>query len=246
MARPTGLDRDLAEQLVARARSGGQGLTTGEIQAHLSEIYDMEVSRDLISRATHQVSAELEAWRNRPLDRVYAVVMIDAIVVKIRDGAVANRPVYVAVGINLEGERDVLGMGVGKGGEGAKTWMTWLAGLRDRGVEDVLIACCDGLKGLPDSIQNTWPQTDVQLCVVHMVRAGLTYASTRYWAQIAKELRHVYTAANADAAEARFVALATKAASRFFIAWAVGCSFGYGPSRWGWRGLIRCEVARRF
>nr|WP_261991725.1 IS256 family transposase [Streptomyces sp. or43] len=181
-----------------------KGLTTGEIQAHLSEIYDMEVSRDLISRATHQVSAELEAWRNRPLDRVYAVVMIDAIFVKIRDGAVANRPVYVAVGINLEGERDVLGMWVGKGGEGAKTWMTWLAELRNRGVEDVLIACCDGLKGLPDSIQNTWPQTDVQLCVVHMVRASLKYASTKYWAQIAKELRHVYTAANADAAEARF------------------------------------------
>ncbi|MCX5093828.1 IS256 family transposase [Streptomyces sp. NBC_00365] len=181
-----------------------KGLTTGEIQAHLSEIYDVEVSRDLISRATHQVSSELEAWRNRPLDRVYAVVMIDAIVVKVRDGAVANRPVYVAVGINLEGERDVLGMWVGKGGEGAKTWMTWLTELRNRGVEDVLIACCDGLKGLPESIQNTWPQADVQLCVVHMVRASLKYASTKYWAQIAKELRHVYTAANADAAEARF------------------------------------------
>nr|WP_153546332.1 transposase [Streptomyces sp. RB17] len=111
----------------------------------------MDVSRDLISRATDKITEELDAWRNRPLDRVYAVVMIDAIVLKIRDGAVANRPVYIAVGINLEGERDVLGMWVGSGGEGAKTWMAWLAELKNRGIEDVLIACCDGLKGLPDS-----------------------------------------------------------------------------------------------
>lgn len=189
-----------------------KGLTTGEIQAHLSEIYDVEVSRDVISRATHQVGSELEAWRNRPRDRVYAVVMIDAIVVKVRDGAVANRPVYVAVGINLEGERDVLGMWVGKGGEGAKTWLTEL---RNRGVEDVLIACCDGLKGLPESIQNTWPQADVQLCVVHMVRASLKYASTKYWAQIARELRHVYTAANADAAEDRFAEFEAEWGARY-------------------------------
>lgn len=133
-----------------------------------------------------------------------AVVMIDAIVLKIRDGAVANRPVYIAVGINLEGERDVLGMWVGTGGEGAKTWMAWLAELKHRGIQDVLIACCDGLKGLPESIQNIWPLADVQLCVVHMVRASLKYASTKHWSQIAKELRHVDTAPTADAAEARF------------------------------------------
>jgi transposase-like protein len=181
-----------------------KGLTTGEIQAHLAEIYDVDVSRDLISRATDKVSEELDAWRNRPLDSLYAVVMIDAIVVKIRDGAVANRPVYVAVGINLDGERDVLGMWVGTGGEGAKTWMTWLAELKNRGVQDVLIACCDGLKGLPESIGNIWPMADIQLCVVHMVRASLKYASTKHWAQIAKELRNVYTAPTADAAEARF------------------------------------------
>ncbi|MFF8848104.1 IS256 family transposase [Streptomyces sp. NPDC015127] len=181
-----------------------KGLTTGEIQAHLAEIYDVEVSRDLISRATDKVSTELDAWRNRPLDRTYAVVMIDAIYIKIRDGAVANRPVYVAVGINLEGERDVLGMWVGSGGEGAKAWMTWLAELKNRGVQDVLIACCDGLKGLPVSIQNIWPLADIQLCVVHMVRHSLKYASTKHWQTIAKELRHVYTAPTMDAAEARF------------------------------------------
>ncbi|MFI7340010.1 IS256 family transposase [Streptomyces sp. NPDC050085] len=181
-----------------------KGLTTGEIQAHLAEIYDIDVSRDLISRATDKVTEELDAWRQRPLDRTYAVLMIDAIVLKIRDGAVANRPVYIAVGINLEGERDVLGMWVGSGGEGAKQWMAWLAELKNRGVQDVLIACCDGLKGLPDSISGIWPLADIQLCVVHMVRNSLKYASTKHWSQIAKELRQVYTAATADAAEARF------------------------------------------
>ena len=181
-----------------------RGLTTGEIQGHLSEVYGIDVSRDLVSRATSGVQAELTAWRQRPLDRVYAVVLIDAIYVKIRDGAVANKPVYVAVGINLEGERDVLGMWVGTGGEGAKTWLTWLTELRNRGVQDVLVTCCDGLKGLPESINAVWPLADVQLCVVHVVRASLRFANKKHWGSIAKDLRAVYTAANADAAEARF------------------------------------------
>ena len=181
-----------------------RGLTTGEIQGHLAEVYDMDVSRDLVSRATAQVAAEMTAWRQRPLDRVYAVVLIDAIYVKIRDGAVANKPVYVAVGIHLEGERDVLGMWVGTGGEGAKTWLAWLTELRNRGVQDVLIACCDGLKGLPESVTTVWPQADVQLCVVHRVRSSLRFASKKHWGAIAKDLRTVYTAANADAAEEHF------------------------------------------
>lgn len=184
-----------------------KGLTTGEIQAHLAEIYDMEISRELVSRVTDKVVGELTAWQSRPLDRAYAVLLIDALVVKIRDGAVANRPVYIAVGVTLEGERDVLGMWVGTGGEGAKTWMTWLAELRNRGVEDVLIACCDGLKGLPESITNIWPFADVQLCVVHMVRASLRFASKKDWGAIAKDLRAVYTAPTADAAEQRFADL---------------------------------------
>ncbi|WP_235215583.1 IS256 family transposase [Phaeacidiphilus oryzae] len=183
-----------------------KGLTTGEIQDHLAQIYDMDVSRDLISRATGRVSAELEEWRSRPLDSLYAVVMIDALVVKVRDGAVANRPIYLAVGINLRGERDVLGMWAGTGAEGAKQWMTWLTELRNRGVGDVLIACCDGLKGLPDSINAVWPLAEVQLCVVHMVRAGLRYVSRKHWATVAKELREVYTAPTVEEAERRFAA----------------------------------------
>ncbi|SPT63102.1 Transposase and inactivated derivatives [Actinomadura madurae] len=144
-----------------------KGLTTGEIRAHLAEIYQVEVSRDLISRVTDKVLEEMEAWRARPLDAVYPVVLIDALYVKIREGNVANRPVYVAVGIDCAGERDVLGMWVGAGGEGAKHWMTVLTELRNRGVADVCIACCDGLKGLPEAIEEIWPQATVQQCIVH-------------------------------------------------------------------------------
>ena len=120
-----------------------KGLTTGEIQAHLAEVYEADVSRELVSKVTDAVNEDLAAWRNRPLDRVYAVVFIDAIVVKIREGQVANRPVYVAVGINLAGERDVLGMWVGTGGEGAKQWLVYLTELRNRGVA----GCADHLLG---------------------------------------------------------------------------------------------------
>jgi putative transposase len=110
----------------------------------------------------------MQAWQSRPLDRIYPVLLIDAINVKIRDGQVANRPVYVAMGVNLDGQRDVLGMWVGpSGGEGAKFWMAVLTELRNRGVADVFIACCDGLKGLPDAIRGIWPDAEVQLCVVH-------------------------------------------------------------------------------
>jgi putative transposase len=181
-----------------------KGLTTGEIQAHLAEIYGADVSRDLISRVTDAVVDELAAWQSRPLDRIYPVVLIDAIHVKIRDGAVANRPVYVAVGINLAGERDVLGLWVGTGGEGAKQWLSTLAELRNRGIADVCIVACDGLKGLPEAIGEIWPQASVQLCVVHLVRASLRYASKAHWSQITKALRIVYTAPTVEAAEKAF------------------------------------------
>jgi putative transposase len=181
-----------------------KGLTTGEIQAHLSEIYSTDVSRDLISRVTDSVAEELSTWQNRPLDRVYPVVLIDAIHVKIRDGQVINRPIYVVVGINCEGERDVLGLWAGTGGEGAKHWMTVLTELKNRGVADVLIACCDGLKGLPEAISEVWPQATVQECVVHLVRSSLRYASKKHWSAITKALRTVYTAPTVEAAEARF------------------------------------------
>jgi putative transposase len=184
-------------------------LTTGDIQAHLAEIYGTEISRDTISRITDAIVEDLLGWQNRPLDRVYPVLLIDAIVVKIRDGQVANRPIYVAMGINLDGERYVLGLWVGpSGGEGAKFWMTLLTELRNRGIQDTFIVCCDGLKGLPDAIRATWPQAEVQLCVVHLVRSSLRYTAKKDWGRICRELREIYTAPTVDAAEVRFAEFA--------------------------------------
>jgi len=186
-----------------------KGMTTGDIQAHLAEIYGTEISRDTISRITDAIVEDLLSWQNRPLDRVYPVLLIDAIVVKIRDGQVANRPIYVAMGINLDGERDVLGLWVGPaGGEGAKFWMTLLTELRNRGIQDTFVVCCDGLKGLPDAIRATWPHAEVQLCVVHLVRSSLRYTAKKHWGRICRELREIYTAPTVDAAEARFAEFA--------------------------------------
>ena len=182
-----------------------KGLTTGEIQAHLAEIYDTEVSRETVSKITDAVLPDMVAWQSRPLERVYPVLLIDAIVVKVRGSQVANRPVYVAIGVDLEGERDVLGLWLGPtGGEGAKQWMTMLTELKNRGVADALIVCCDGLKGLPDAIRVTWPEATVQTCVVHLVRNGLRYASRKYWGKVSQEMRDIYTAPTVEAAEARF------------------------------------------
>ena len=182
-----------------------KGLTTGEIQSHLLEMYDTEVSRDTISRITDAILEDLLAWQNRPLDKVYPVLLIDAIVIKVRDAQVANRPVYVAIGVNLDGERDVLGLWLGpSGGEGAKQWMTMLTDLRNRGIVDALIVCCDGLKGLPDAIRVTWPKATVQTCVVHLVRNSLRYASKKHWGAITKQMRAIYTAPTVPAAEALF------------------------------------------
>jgi putative transposase len=181
-----------------------KGLTSGEIQAHLADVYEADVSRDLISKVTDAVIDDLNSWRQRPLDRVYAVVFIDAIVVKIREGQVANRPVYVVVGIGLDGCRDVLGMWVGTGGEGAKAWLVYLTELRNRGVADVLIVCSDGLKGLPEAIESAWPLATHQTCVVHLVRNSLRYSNRRDWQAITTALRAVYTAPTIDAAGRRF------------------------------------------
>jgi transposase-like protein len=182
-----------------------KGLTTGEIQAHLHEIYGTDVSRETISKITDAVLPAMMDWQSRPLDRVYPVLLIDAIVIKVRDSQVANRPVYVVIGVNLDGERDVLGLWLGPtGGEGAKQWMTMLTELKNRGVADALIVCCDGLKGLPDAIRVTWPEATVQTCVVHLVRNSLRYASKKYWGQITRELKTIYTAATVQAAEERF------------------------------------------
>lgn len=181
-----------------------KGLTTGEITDHLHDIYGAEVSKDTVSRITDAIGPELVEWQNRPLDKVYPVVFIDAIRVKIRDGQVANRPIYVVLGVNLDGERDVLGLWVGQGGEGAKYWLSVLTEVKNRGVDDVFIVCCDGLNGLPESISSTWPRADVQTCVVHLIRNTLRYTPQNKWPAIMKDVRPIYTAPTLDAATERF------------------------------------------
>ncbi|WP_445548701.1 IS256 family transposase [Frankia sp. CiP1_Cm_nod2] len=193
---------DLVISLVAK------GLTTGEVQAHLAEVYGTEVSRQTISTITDKVIEGMEAWRARPLDAVYAVVFIDAIVVKIRDGQVANRPVYAAIGVTADGERDILGLWAGTGGEGAKHWQLVLTDLKNRGVADVLILVCDGLTGLPDAVAQVWPATVVQTCIVHLLRNSFRYASKKDWTALAKDLKPVYTAPTEAAALDRFAEFA--------------------------------------
>jgi transposase-like protein len=193
-----------------------RGMTTRDIRAHLREIYDVEVSADLISRVTDAVTEELQEWQSRPLDAVYPVIFIDAIMVKIRDGVVANRPVYLAMGIDCDGAKQVLGLWVGPTtGESAKFWLTVLSELKSRGVADVCIVCCDGLTGLPDAITVTWPQAVVQLCVVHLIRASLRYASRKYWAALAKDLKLIYTATDEQAAAAALEAFAERWGGRY-------------------------------
>ena len=147
-----------------------KGLTTGEISAHFADVYGATVSKDTISRITDKVIEEMTDWCNRPLESVYPVVFIDAIVVKVRDGQVTNRPIYVAIGVSVAGERDILGLWAGDGGEGAKFWLSVLTEIKNRGVEDVCIVVCDGLKGLPEAINTVWPQAVVQTCVIHLLR----------------------------------------------------------------------------
>lgn len=154
-----------------------RGLTTGEISAHFQEIYGADVSRETVSRITERVVAEKDEWCSRPLDRVYAAVFIDATVVKVRDGQVANRAFYVAVGVDLEGDRDVLGIWASPAAEGARYWLSVLTELKNRGVDDVFFLICDGLKGLPDAVGAVWPLAIVRTCVVHLLRT--TRSATR-------------------------------------------------------------------
>ena len=185
-----------------------KGLTTGEVQAHLAEVYGAQVSRQTISTITDKVVDAMVEWQNRPLDAVYPVIFIDAIHVKIRDGKVANRPVYVALAVTCEGRRDILGLWAGDpavGGEGAKYWLHVLTEIRNRGVGDVLMVVCDGLKGLPEAIGQVWPQTITQTCVVHLLRNSFRYAGRQHYDAIAKALRPVYTAPTEAAATERFL-----------------------------------------
>ena len=180
-----------------------RGLTTGEVAAHFEEVYGAKVSKDTISRITDKVLDELTDWQNRPLDAVYPVLFVDAIHVKVRDGQVTNRPFYVVIGVTVDGHRDVLGIWAGDGGEGAKYWLQVLTEIKNRGVTDAYIVVCDGLKGLPESITTAWPQALVQACVVHLIRNTFRYASRKYWDQLGKDLKPVYTAPTETAAAAR-------------------------------------------
>ena len=193
--RLSGVD-DLVISLVAK------GLTTGEVQAHLAEIYGAQVSRETISNITDRVLEGLADWQSRPLDPVYAVLFLDAIHVKIREGQVANRPIYVALAVTADGERDILGLWAGEhgDGEGAKYWLRVLSEIKNRGTKDVLMVVCDGLKGFPDAIAAVWPQAITQTCIVHLLRNSFRYASKRDWAAVARDLKPIYTAASEAAA----------------------------------------------
>ena len=192
-----------------------KGLTTGEISAHFAEIYGASVSKETISRITDKVIEEMNDWAVRPLDEVYAAIFIDAIVVKVRDGQVANRPFYAAIGVSLAGERDILGLWAGTGGEGAKFWMSVLTDLRNRGIKDTFFVVCDGLKGLPEVVSNVWPHAIVQTCIIHLIRNTFRLTSRKYWDEIKRDIKPIYTAVNAAAARSAFDELAEKWGQRY-------------------------------
>jgi len=187
---------DIVLSLVSR------GMTTRDVQAHLANAYKVEISPELISKITDAVIPELRAWQVRPLDVMYPVLYLDAIVVKVRtDGRVTNRPVYIAMGIDLDGCKHVLGLWLGAGDEGAKFWLGVLTEIRNRGVTDILIACCDGLTGFGDAIEAVWPQAVVQTCVVHLIRNSIRFSSWKDRRALVSSLKPIYTAPSADAAE---------------------------------------------
>jgi len=180
-----------------------RGLTVREIQSHLEELYGTEVSPSLISSVTDAVADEVKAWQSRPLEPIYPIVYLDCIHVKVRDtGAVRVKAVYLAIGINMSGEKEVLGLWIAQT-EGAKFWLQVVTELKNRGVQDIFIACVDGLKGFPEAIETVYPQTAVQLCIVHLVRNSLNYVSWKMRKQIAADLKQIYQSATVDEAEQR-------------------------------------------
>jgi len=187
-----------------------RGMTTREIQGHLEEMYRVEVSPALISTVTDAVLDEVKAWQSRPLDTVYPIVYLDALVVKMRsEGRVENRAVYVAIGIAMEGRKEVLGLWT-SANEGAKFWLQVLTELNNRGVKDIFIACVDGLKGFPQAIATVFPKTTVQLCLVHMVRASLNYVNWKERIAVAADLKLIYRASTEQQAEQRLAEFALK------------------------------------
>lgn len=192
-----------------------RGLSTRDIRAHLAEIYGVDVSADLVSRVTDAVIDELRAWQSRPLERVYLIVYVDALVLKIRDKAgVSNKSVYLVVGVCADGTKDVLGMWI-QPTEGAKFWLTILSELRQRGVEDILVLCADGLTGMPEAVEAAFPQAIFQTCIVHMVRSSTRFVPWKERRAVCADLRSIYTADSIESAEAALDAFKTKWGKRF-------------------------------
>jgi len=178
-----------------------RGMTTRDIQAHLEDIYGVEVSADLISTVTDQILEEVKEWQNRPLEALYPIVYFDAVWLKVRDeGQVMNKAAYLAIGVGLDGLKDVLGIWLEKN-EGAKFWLKVITELQNRGVRDILIACVDGLKGFPEALESVYPRTEVQLCIVHMVRNSLRFVSYKHRKQLAAALKEIYRATTVEQAE---------------------------------------------
>jgi putative transposase len=187
-----------------------RGMTTREIQGHLEEIYGVEVSPALISSVTDAVAEEVKIWQNRPLDPLYPIVYMDAVRVKVRDnGHISNKAVYLALGVTMDGIKEVLGLWVAEN-EGAKFWLQVVTELKNRGVEDIFIACVDGLKGFPEAIEAVFPRTQIQLCLVHMVRHSLKYVSWKQRKEVAADLKTIYQAATAEQAEMNLTAFEAK------------------------------------
>ena len=178
-----------------------RGMTTREIQGHLEEIYGVEVSPDLISDVTDSVISEVKEWQNRPLDNIYPIVYLDALVVKVRDqGHVVNKSVFLAIGVTMTGTKDLLGLWIEQT-EGAKFWLKVITELKNRGISDIFIACVDGLKGFPEAIESVFPKTQVQLCIVHMVRNSLRYVPWKERKQVSSDLKAIYRASTVEQAE---------------------------------------------
>jgi putative transposase len=178
-----------------------RGMTQSQISAHIKEIYGVELSVELISNITDEVSAEVTAWRNRTLSAVYPIVYLDAIRVNVRiNGRVDTRVIYVAIGVSMIGRKEILGFWA-ESSEGAKFWQTVVNDLKNRGVKDILIACVDGLKGFPEAIRNVFPDTEVQLCIVHLIRSSTRQVAWAHKKEVAADLKPIYAAVNAEAAE---------------------------------------------
>jgi len=204
----TGFDENIIS-LYAR------GLSTREIREHLEEIYQVEVSPGLISSVTDEVIDEVKTWQNRQLDEVYPIVYLDAIQFKVRDaGHVRNKAVYLAIGVNMDGLKEVLGLWIAQT-EGAKFWLQVVTELKNRGVMDIFIACVDGLKGFPEAIETVYPQAEVQLCIVHLVRHSLGFVGWKQRKEVASDLKLIYTAATESEAEQRLDEFADKWDAKF-------------------------------